>query len=1120
MKITGVLLFAFCIQVSASVYSQQASINVSNSSLENVFVQLRKQTGYRFLYKNENVSNKKVSISTSGELADVLRTLFAGQGLSFIIQEKTILVKKAETALPPELFSADIPVKGKVTDEKGEPLPGASVRVKGTSSGATTDANGVFRLAGVPESSILVITYTGFIQQEIPLKGREDLTVILKENATELNQVVVVGYGTQRKASVTGSVAQISGKELGTAPTSNLSSMLQGRLPGLVTRQTSGQPGSDGASLLVRGISTTANSSPLIIVDGFERDFPSINPEEVESVTVLKDASAIAVYGVRGANGVVLVTTKRGSVQKNTINVNSALSLSSNTNFPAFLDGPGYAYWYNKAQEMDGIAESARRFTTDEISRIGNGDQQGVFANTDWFGMLFKDYAPVYTNNLSLSGGTDKYKFFISLGAYNQEGIIDRTSYDRYNVRANLDADINKNLSASVSLALIDGKAKEPGLSAGIGNDYASIFSQAMMSYPYLSPYNASGMPVGSLNAGNGNQNPIAARDLSGENNTRNSRFQGNVALTYKVPAVKGLSLKMNAAYDKGYSMRKAFLLPYLLSVYNNSTRNFTEAYARHAQSGDAQVNQWFTNSWRTTLQPSVTYDRVFDKHAIGALFLYEYMRNDDESLSGGRRGYPITDIMDLNFGEEVIDNLVKGGHGMYRRAGYVTRFNYSYANKYLLEFSGRYDGTPKLPEETRWGFFPAVSAGWRISEEGFFKNALPFVNDLKIRASAGILGNDRIPDYQYLRTVSLGTSPVVLIGDKLSRPLNVTQFPNLGIKWETTRVYNIGLESSMWNGLLGIEADGFYKVTKDILQGQSGEMPASLGQYYASTVNSGMVDGRGVELILKHNNRIGQFDYFFKGNFSWAKNKIIKVTENANVPDYMRRTGKPAGVKFGFLADGLFQSQEEIDNAALFGPTRVGEVRLKDLNGDGKITFDQDWTVIGRSDMPEMMFGLNAGGNFHGFDFNLFFQGAARNDVALSGLYSDKGIYDNTFYTMAFYQDGNSPRYLAENAWTPENPNTEYPRLSTTAAQSGGKFSSWWVRDGAYLRLKSAQIGYTLSKKLSSRLNIQNIRLHVAGSNLFTITGLDYLDPEMPSVNQGYYPQQKLYEFGINVTL
>lgn len=1011
-------------------------------------------------------------------------------------------------------------VKGVVYDSSEEPLIGANIVVKGTSKRVVTDVNGNFLLE-LNLGDVLQISYIGYVQKDVKVVDDKIIKIVLEENSKSLDEVVVVGYGSQRKIDVTGSIAQVDSKELKTATSGNLSSVLQGRLPGLITKQSSGQPGSDGASLLVRGLNTLGDNSPLIIVDGIERPFPSVNSDDVESITVLKDATSAAVYGVRAANGVILVTTKRGTKQKPTISVNSSIELSMNTDFPKFLNGPDYAYWYNKAQELDGIPEgsASRWFTKDDIDRITNGDPQGVFGNTNWFDLLFKNYAPTYTNSISLNGGNDNVKYFVSLGAFNQNGIIDRTGYDHYNARANIDAQVLKNLSASFGLALNQSEQTEPGLSAGSGNSYCSIFSQALMSYPFLPAYTSSGMPIGSMNPDNGNQNPLAARDLSGEQNVRSNNFQGNLSLKYDVPFVKGLSMKVNLGYDKGYTMKKTVLLPYLLNVYNLSTREYGETYARHSLSGDASINQWFTDSWSSTIQTSLNYDNKIGKHSLGALLLYETVSENGTSMSAGRKKFPITDIMDLTYGEEVIDDLVKGGHSNFSRAGYVTRLNYAFDDRYLFEFTGRLDGSARLPKHSRWGFFPGAALGWRISNEPFFKNNIPFVDNLKLRMSVGKLGNDNIGSYAYIRTMSMGADPVAMIGSNLVRYIDVDRVPNENIKWETTTSYNIGLEASLWKGLLGIEADAFYMVTKDILQAQGGLMPPSMGGYYPGYLNSGIVDNRGFELTLTHHNKLGQVNYNIRGNLSWARNKIIETTEDANVPDYLRETGKPMGQKYGFKAEKLFQTQDEIDHSAVYGPTLPGDIKLKDLNGDGRITRDQDRTVIGRSNTPEMMFGLNLGAEWKGFDFNVFFQGAALCDVALCGTYSDRGIEDNTFYTQPFYSNGNSPYYLIEGSWRPDNANAKYPRLGVQTRSNGGKSSSWWVKDGSYIRLKNAQVGYTLPAMLTKKVNIERVRFYISGGNLFTLDHLPYLDPEMPDVNQGYYPQQRTMEFGLNLT-
>lgn len=1106
-----------------TLLTQEVTVNLKHVTVKEALQVIEKQSGLSFMYDASKIDlNRVVSLNmTNQKLNLVLEELFQGTDITYEISGNQIVLAPRESlAMKQTISTKKRPFKGVVVDQNGQPVTGANIVIKGTTTGATTGIDGDFTI-DVLDTDVLKISFIGYITQEVAVKNKNTLSITLQEDTKALGEVVVVGYGTQKKISVTGAISTVDSKELKTAPSGNLSSMLQGRLPGLITKQSSGQPGSDGASLLVRGFTTLGGNSPLVIVDGIARSFPNVNPDEIESITILKDATSAAVYGVRAANGVILVTTKRGSNQKPTVTFNSSISASTNTNFPKFLNGPDYARYYNLAQELDGVSEENRRFSPSVIDRITNGDPNGIYGNTDWFDLLFKDFAPTYTNNVSLNGGTDRFKYFLSLGSYNQEGIIDRTSYDRYNVRANIDAKVTNNFSVTVNLAAQQSDVKEPGLTTSIGNSYASVFSQALLSHPYLPAY-IDGVPVGTDTGENGVNNGVAARDLSGVNNLRNRKFEGNISFKYDIPGVKGLSVKLNAAYDAGYAMKKLDQLPYKLAVFNRNNETYSLRDARHALSGDAVINQWFSDNGNATVQTSVNYSNTFGKHDISGLFLYEYTNEKGSSMSSGKKGFPITDIMDLDYGEEVITDLIKGGHSVFKRAGYVARINYAYDSKYLFEFTGRIDGSPNFPSENRWGFFPGVALGWRISSEDFFRNNVSFVDNLKLKLSAGKLGNDNIGSYAYIQTMSLSKDPTVMFGPDLYRYLNTNGVPNKNITWEKTTSYNVGLEADMWNGLLGVEADVFYMVTKDILQAQAGLYPPSMGGYYPSTLNFGTMDNRGFELTLTHRNRIGDFSYNVRGNISWARNKVIKTTEDANIPSQLRATGNPIGLKYGFVSEGLFQDEDEIANSAIYGETGStlpGDIKLKDLNGDGVITREQDRTVVGRSNTPEMMFGLNINGEYKGFDFNIFFQGAALCDVALCGVYSDRGgIEDNTFYTKPFYCDGNAPYYLVEGAWTPENRNAKYPRLGITSRTNGGKWSDWWVRDGSYLRLKNLQIGYTIPQVLTQKISIEKVRFYVSGSNLFTLDHLDYLDPEMPDVNQGYYPQQKVFEFGLNL--
>lgn len=1014
-----------------------------------------------------------------------------------------------------------VKVNGTVLDERNVPVIGVAITADNVKGGAVSDLDGKFVIE-LPNTKVkLNFSCLGYVDQTIELDGRTTLKVIMKESAEALDEVVVVGYGTQRKVSVTGAVAQVDSKELKMAPSGDVTSTLAGRLPGLVSKQSSGQPGSDGANLYVRGCGA-GDGNPLVVIDGVPSDyFPNFSPDEIESVTILKDATAAAVYGVRAAAGVILVTTKRGTVQKPTVTFNTAFTFSQNTNFPEFLNGPDYAYWYNEAQRLDGVLEEDLRFSSSELDRISNpGPDEEVYGNTDWFGLLFKDFAPSYTNNISLSGGTERFKYFASIGAYNQNGIIDRTSYDRYNIRANFDAKVTDHVDVSLDLSGNISKTQEPGSSAGPGS-YGSIFAQAMLSYPYLRPYTKDGMPVGSLNMeGNGNNNPIAARDLSGSNIHDKSMFQANASISYKVPFIKGLKLKFDGSYSKSFSTVKAWLHDYKLACWNQSTRAWTVQNGRIASKTSLIQRAYESGSY--VVRPTIEYHGKFGKNDITGLFLYEYTRADYKNMSAGREDFPITDIMDLTYGSTVSDNIVKGGHSCEKRSGFVIRLNYSYADKYLLEITSRIDASTALPKHNRWGVFPGVSLGWRLSEETFFKEAMPWWDNFKIRASAGRLGSDRAISntMTYFSIASLSDDPHVMFGKEPNKYLGISGPVNPDLKWELTDTYNVGIESSMWQGKLGVEFDVFYMKTTRTLAGQGGTYRPSLGGWFPGVVNYGSHDNRGIELVLSHDNRVGEFHYNIRGNMSWARNKILKIREDANVPDYMRLAGRPMGEYWGFVAEGLFQTEEEVATSAVYGPTLPGDIKLKDINNDGKITFEQDRVPIGRSSTPEMMFGLSFACDWKGIDFSFLLQGAAMFDVNLCGQYASlNGGYDNTFYTKPFYCDGNTPYYLVENSWRPDHRDAKYPRLGIQSRINGGKMSSWWVEDGSYVRLKSLQLGYSLPKKWMDAIGLQRIRIYFAGGNLLTFCGLKHFDPEMPNVNQGYYPQQRTYELGLNLT-
>ncbi|WP_372933121.1 SusC/RagA family TonB-linked outer membrane protein [Mariniphaga sediminis] len=1024
---------------------------------------------------------------------------------------------------------AQVNVKGKVVDATGETLIGVNVLVKDTNQGTVTDGSGEFTLSVPSASSTLVFSYVGFLVQEIPLDGRTYLNVTMEQDTEELGEVIVVGYGTQKKVSVTGSVAQIESKDLLQAPSGDITSLLAGKLPGLSTLQTSGQPGSDGASIRVRGVSTLGKSSATLIVDGVQRSFAQLDPNDIDRISILKDASAAAVYGVQGAGGVILVTTKRGTVQAPKITYTGKVSYNQNTFFPEFLDGPDFIKWYNKALEMDGKDPI---FTQSLYEKALNGDPEGKIQNTNWFDEIMKPGSFSTHHNINVNGGNESVKYFLSAGYLSQDGIIDNFDFKRYNVRSNVDINLNHGFRLELDLAARQ-EDRKSGYFSVSNQSWNNPVTLASKVFPFL-PTTYDGLPtVGHFNKNN-TFNPVVYNNV-GYNNSVLNVLQSSAKFAWELPWVKGLEFGIKMSYDKDYTTRRAWAAPVKVNSYDIVSNTYKEVLTNLSVTANNVESFTHANSqfYRRTLQPSINYANTFGKHDISGLFLFEEALQEGENLGAVAIDYDVTTLHELDMGNDIKDNNGKpnvwGNSSIFKRAGFVGRINYGFDNKYLVELAARYDGSSRFAPDNRWGFFPAASAGWRISEEPFFSGLKDVIENLKLRASAGVLGNDlNVGQFAYLNMMRRNP-PTIYIGDKEYISVYTAGEVNRDITWEKTATYNLGFEMMFNRGIFGIEFDYFYKHTRDILISGASLFPWSLGGNYPGTVNGGEVANRGLELVLSHNNKVGQVHYNIKGNLGWSRNKVLKMNESPNTPAYQKRTGRKLGEKMGFIAEGLYESEAQIMNTPTLShlqkisQIRPGDIIYKDLNGDGKVESSQDYTFLGNSSFPELMYGLNMGASWKNFDASVFFQGAAIRDIFLSGVYGN-GHVDATIYTRPFHGNGNSPRFLIEDSWTPENMDSEFARLTTVAAEVGnanGWASSWWMRDASYLRLKNAQIGYTLNSSYLKGVGLEAVRLSFTGANLITWSGLNKygIDPEAPEISNGYYPQQRTYEFGLSVT-
>jgi TonB-linked SusC/RagA family outer membrane protein len=1015
------------------------------------------------------------------------------------------------------MLSAQTTLKGRVTDNAGNPLPGVSVVVQGTTAGTYTENDGTFSLtvsSANRKNAVLEFVYLGFKTERVPVSEKTTINVILSEDAAKLDEVVVVGYGTQKRASVTGSVSQISGKELLKAPVGNVTNLLGGRITGVTTLQQSGQPGADAASIIVRG------SGAKYIVDGVQRSFAELDPNEIETISVLKDASSAAVYGL-DANAVIIITTKRGTIKDSKISYSGSYGVSSNAVMLQLLDGPGYAYWYNKAREMDGDTPV---FTEEHVQKMLNNDPSDGWGNTNWYKETF-GVGTSMSHNINSSGGTDKIKYFTSVGVYDQEGNVRGFTYRRYNVRSNIDAKINQNLSLTFDLSARMENRQTPGYGSNPA-DWNNIPQQAMRAHPYVPMY-IDGIPVSTRTASS-YVSPIAASDLTGYKKSKTTELQSNFTLKYDVPGVKGLNIKFLSAYDMEYYTSKAFSTPYMTYVATAptaTTTNITYSLVTDARGTTTSLVEGLSHSSDITTNTSINYANKFGKHSVAGILLAETYQGDGNSFGAYGYGFDFYELDELDFAKMADKNNVSGSSSQSRKAGFLARFNYDYDDKYLAEISCRYDGSylfGGMVPGKRWSPFPAASAGWRMSSEEWFKRALPFVNNFKLRASIGLTGTSGISPYQYLNTLSILENAAV-IGGTVVNGLITSNPANINLTWAKSLQYNAGFETTLWDGLLSAEFDVFYKYMYDILSSVSATYPDSFGGFYYSSENKNKQDHKGFEFSLNHSYKIGDFRYSVGFNGSYTKRRWLRYTDSENTPDYLKLTGKEVGAQVGFIATGLFQSEEEIANSALIPgkAVRVGDIKYVDRNGDGKITYEQDRGYIGKSAYPKFLAGMTLNGEWRGVDFNMLFQAGFGRDVALTGVYSS-GVMDNTSMTRPFYHGGNSPVYLVEKSWREDNTNAEFPRLSLVPASSNNAYSStYWYRNGDYLRLKSAQIGYTLPARWVKKAGIDKLRIYTEGQNIFTISQLTKynIDPEQPGVSNGYYPQQRVISMGINLT-
>ena len=1046
-------------------------------------------------------------------------------------------------------------ISGRVTSGDSAVI-GATVQVKGSSIATQTDNQGQFTI-NVPANATLVISSVGFTEREISIGNRSSINVTLQGSNQQMSEVVVVGYGTQRKATVTGSVAMVRGSELDKSPTVNLSNSLAGRLPGITALQRTGEPGFDGSTIRIRGTNTLGDSGPLVVIDGVPDragGFDRLNPADIESMSVLKDASA-AIYGARAANGVILITTKQGKLGKPVVSydfnygwqqpsvvpkMSSSAQYGELLNEQVLFSSVPYAQWdaawtslkttgtyvrTDNAQRVNGF------YTPEDIQKFSDGSSPLTHPNTDWYKSVFRDWSPQQQHNLQVSGGTENIRFLASLGYQNQDAYYKNsaTGYKQYDLRLNLEAKVNKYINTNLGITAREEYRFFPTVGAG------DIFRMLIRGKPTEVAIWPNGEP--GIDIENGQNPVVVATGQTGYDRNKRDYVQTNGQVELTNPWIEGLKITLQGAVDKFNGRTKRWATPWSLYSWDKTTYEadgVTPKLTRTVRSTftDPQLRLQDEEELRIALTGMVNYDKKFGDHTIGILAGIQKETRKGDNFFAFRRNFISPAIDELLVGgtpQQDVGNSTNLGTSIFgeqARLSYFGRVAYNYQEKYLVEFLWRYDGSYIFPESDRFGFFPGVLVGWNVSNEKFFENVNLF-SALKLRASYGQMGNDRVTfnnvlqEYAFLPTYSL--SGVYVLNGQIVRTLTEPRVPNPSFTWEVANNANFGVEGALLNNKIFFEFDYFNNQRKQILIQRLGSTPQSSGiSGLLPPVNQGEVENKGWEYRIGYNGQAGR-DLTFQvaANGGYSKNKIVFWDENPGVPAHQRATGHTFGTNGqAFLAyeyDGVFRDAAEIaantiDYSAAEGSLRPGDMKFKDISGpdgkpDGKITA-LDQIRLDKNRDPRFTYGFTLNMNYKNFDLSLLFQGAVGGLQLLN--FNETGEF------------GNWLQWSYDNRWSVEKPSSEHPRLVSRTNRyytSGFGNNTYWLRANNYLRFKNLEIGYTLGSNIGKRVGITRLRLYVSGLNLITWEKFGFWDPETIASNGYAYPQSRIISTGVRVT-
>jgi TonB-linked SusC/RagA family outer membrane protein len=1000
-------------------------------------------------------------------------------------------------------FSQANTISGTVTSENSQPLPGVNVLIKGTTNGTTTDVDGAYSLEASP-NDVLVFSFIGYVTQEKTVGNATTLDVSLTEDVQSLSEVVIIGYGAEKKVNVIGSVETVSTDQITVAPVGTVSSALAGRLPGLIVQQPQGEPGADAATLLIRGRATLGNSEPLIIIDGVEgRDINAVNASDIESISVLKDASA-AIYGARAANGVILVTTKHGTKGAPQINYSFFAGFLTPTWLPAQTDAATYAQMVREYQGYDGVSEANMKYSLQDIEKYKSGEYPWTHPNTNWNDIVLRDFSHTTKHDLSINGGTDKVTYYGAFGYYHTDGIYvgDATDFKRFNAKVNVNFKINEYLDIGVDLNEIQENRM------GSAMDRETIFNVINQAKPTDPAYWPNGQ-VAPGSFGFGYQPALISSFAYGFNDRKAFKSYNTINGTLKIPGVEGLTLSGYYSYDVDVDKGKLFSEPVYgyrfdraayLAAGNTGKEDGSAFLTRMSSNAPRELTDSYGDANRKLFNVKLDYTtKINDVHNISAFVAYEQFENTFQNISAYRTGFISSELPYLFAGGNTNKNN-DATVGTDARKNYFGRLSYNYKEKYLFQFTLRRDGSLRFSEESgRWGTFPSVLAGWIVTQEDFMNDS--FLDFFKIKASWGRMGNDRVDPFQYLASYSFGTGGVYGASGTYYNSLYQNVTPNPNITWELANTTNVGFESSFLNDFF-LNADFFYERRSQILVQRNASVPDFSGISLPSE-NFGIVDSRGLELELGYQTQKTDFSYGISGNFALAKNKVIEFDEPANVIPWQQKTGHPIGAALLHHAIGIFDDQADIDAHPHVTGAIPGDVIIEDVDGDGKITAS-DKILFDKTSVPEITYAVS---------LNVRYK-----SIALTALVTGVGTAWRQMLGSQQGSAGNYYQFQADGRWTPENPTATHPRTPNGWSpywRSSSFRTDMEFQNMEFARLKNVELSYTLPKNFQDAVHLSHAQLFLSGQNLFLIYASQGIwDPEF-SAGRDNYPIMKVFTLG-----